>query len=157
MIVLDTLLWGGVRFVLNQVIEAVDAELNDEDRLREELLAAQMRVELGELTDAQFTELETAILQRLREIRQAREQATDRAGDFKVTGIDAEVTFDVPETVPTPPVVPPPPAEPVRGSASGRAERRARKSARGRAPVRDVRSGAAERSKPRRSSRPDSR
>ena len=94
MIILDTLLWGGLRFVLNRVVEAVDAELNDEDRLREELLAAQMRVELGEMTDAQFAELEAAILQRLREIRRAREQATDEPGDFKVTGIEASVTFD---------------------------------------------------------------
>lgn len=128
MIVLDTLLWGGLRFVLNQVVEAVDAEMNDEEKLREELLAAQMRVELGEMTDAQFSELEAVILQRLREIRQAREQATDEPGDFKVTGIDAEVTFDNggpemadhrrggPEMAPTPPGLRRAPAKPRRAS-----------------------------------------
>ena len=95
MIIVDTILWGGLRFVFNRIAEAVEAELNDEDKLREELLAAQMRVELGEMTDAQFSELEGAILQRLREIRQAREQATDgEPGDFKVTGIDASVTWE---------------------------------------------------------------
>ena len=95
MFILDTVLIGGLRFVFDKIAAAVDTELNDETSLREQLLAAQMRVELGEMTDAQFAELEGVILQRLREIRQAREQATDgEPGDFKVTGIEASVTFD---------------------------------------------------------------
>ena len=49
MIVLDRMLVGGIKFVLGKVAAAVDAELNDDSRLREELLAAQMRLELGEI------------------------------------------------------------------------------------------------------------
>jgi hypothetical protein len=92
-IILDTLLWGGIRFVLTKIVDAVDAELNDEDRLREELLAAQMKVELGELSDAEFAELERVILQRLREIREARMGAAPRPGEYKVTGVEASVTW----------------------------------------------------------------
>ncbi len=49
MIIIDKLLVGGVRFVLDKVARAAEEEMNDSDRLREELLAAQMRVELGEM------------------------------------------------------------------------------------------------------------
>ena len=51
MIILDTLLIGGLRFVLDKIAAAVDAELDDDTVLREELLAAQMRLELGEITE----------------------------------------------------------------------------------------------------------
>ena len=94
MIILDTLLWGGLRFVLNRVVEAVETEMNDEDSLREELLAAQMRVELGEMSEADFARLEEAILGRLREIREARMAESAAPGEYKVTGIDASVTWD---------------------------------------------------------------
>jgi gas vesicle protein GvpG len=97
MIILDTLLWGGLRFVLTKIVDAVDAEMNDEDRLREELLAAQMRVELGEMSEKDFAELESAILGRLREIREERMQGapTTAGGEYKVTGIDAGIDAEV--------------------------------------------------------------
>ena len=87
MIILDTLLIGGLRFVLDKIAQAVDAEMNDEGRLREELLAAQMRLELGEMTPQEFAALERAVLQRLREIREA--TATPTSTDMKVTGVEA--------------------------------------------------------------------
>ena len=93
MIILDTILWGGIRFVLTKIVDAVDAEMNDEDRLREELLAAQMKVELGELSEEQFAELERVILQRLRKIREERIGAAPKPGEYKVTGVDASVTW----------------------------------------------------------------
>jgi gas vesicle protein GvpG len=68
--------------------------LNDDTALREQLLAAQMRVELGEMSDQEFTVLEADILARLRDIRERR-QGDDpglSSVDYKVTGIDA--TFE---------------------------------------------------------------
>ena len=56
MLILDRLLIGGIRFVLDKVAAAVDQEMNDEGRLREELLAAQMRYELGEMSEQDFAE-----------------------------------------------------------------------------------------------------
>ena len=50
MLIVDCLLIGGIRFVLDKVAAAVETEMNDDSVLREQLLAAQMRVELGEMT-----------------------------------------------------------------------------------------------------------
>ena len=93
MIVLDTLLIGGIKFVLRRIAEAVDAQLNDVDTLRQELLAAQMRVELGEMSDTEFAEVEAALLARLREIQtRAREAGEDgEGGAVRITGVDVSV------------------------------------------------------------------
>jgi hypothetical protein len=71
MIILDRLLIGGLRFVLDKVAAAVDAELDDEGRVREELLASQMRYELGEISEQQLAEIEGELLPRLRRLREA--------------------------------------------------------------------------------------
>lgn len=89
MFLLDSLLIGGIRFVLDKVAAAADEELNDDSALREQLLNAQMQVELGEMTEEEFAALETTILARLREIREHREGETRDAGEFKVTGVEA--------------------------------------------------------------------
>ena len=88
MIILDSLLIGGIKFVLGKIAQAVDAEMNDEGRLREELLAAQMQVELGEMSTEEFVELERAILARLRELR-ADAGPSLSSPDVKVTGVEA--------------------------------------------------------------------
>ena len=94
MLIVDSLLMGGLRFVLDKVATAVDAEMNDEGRLKEELLAAQMQHELGEIDDDEMADIESSILARLREIREARgeEMAGLRPG-ARVVGID--VSTDV--------------------------------------------------------------
>ena len=91
MIILDTLLVGGLTFVLRRIADAVDAELNDDATLREELLAAQMRLELGEITEAEFAETERVLLARLREILARRRMEAADAGAVRVTGIEATV------------------------------------------------------------------
>jgi hypothetical protein len=95
--ILDSLLIGGLRFVLDKVAAAVDTELDDDNALREQLLAAQMRVELGEMTQEEFEVLEADILQRLREIRERR-QGSDAAAlspsDYTITGIEASFEGD---------------------------------------------------------------
>jgi hypothetical protein len=82
--------------VLDKVAAAVDTELNDDTALREQLLAAQMRVELGEMTDEEFVTLEADILTRLRDIRERRQGDTAglSSADYKVTGVDASFEGD---------------------------------------------------------------
>lgn len=95
MIIIDTLLIGGLRFVLDKIAAAVDTELNDDTALREQLLAAQMRLELGEITQAEFEAFEADVLARLRDIRERRQGTTPAAlsrREYKVTGIEA--TFE---------------------------------------------------------------
>lgn len=69
-LVVDSLLVGGLKFVLDKVASAVDAELDDESNLKEELLATQLRYELGEIGDEEFARREKDLLARLREVRE---------------------------------------------------------------------------------------
>jgi hypothetical protein len=88
-IILDTLLVGGLKFVLGKIVDAVDAELNDDSVLREELLAAQMRLELEEIDEAEFAVVERDLLARIREIRERQRGEEPAPGELKVTGIEA--------------------------------------------------------------------
>ena len=94
MIVLDRMLVGGIKFVLGKVAAAVDAELNDDSRLREELLAAQMRLELGEITEDEFKEIEGVLLARIREVRERNTAPAPPPGQMKIAGVEATFTGD---------------------------------------------------------------
>ena|SRR5689334_14711338 len=102
MLIIDSLLIGGIRFVLDKVATAVDQEMNDEGRLREELLAAQMRYELGEMSDEDFVEFQDDILARLRDIRiREREEAGGGAAgamSFQPGAFDVDVSFTADRT-----------------------------------------------------------
>jgi hypothetical protein len=97
MFIVDSLLVGGLRFVLDKIAAAVDTEMNDDSALREQLLAAQMRLELGELSPEAFNQLEADILARLREIRNRRQgagAATLSPNEYTITGIEASFEGD---------------------------------------------------------------
>ena len=89
MIIIDTLLIGGIKFVLNKIVDAVDSQLNDDGVLREELLAAQMQLELGEISEKEFATLEADLLARLREIRERQQGPTPAPGEMRIVGIEA--------------------------------------------------------------------
>jgi hypothetical protein len=97
MLIIDSLIISGVRFVLDKVAAAVETEMNDDGVLRERLLAAQMQVELGEMTDQEFDALEADILVRIRDIK-ARQRGGESAAisprDMKVTGVEASFEGD---------------------------------------------------------------
>jgi hypothetical protein len=95
-IILDTLLVGGIKFVLRKIVDAVESQLNDDTVLHEELLAAQMRLELGEITEAEFAVVEADILARLREIRERQRGETPESGEMRITGIEATTFADEP-------------------------------------------------------------
>ena len=91
MLIVDRMLVGGIKFVLGKLAAAVEAELNDDSHLREELLAAQMRLELGELSEEDFRALEADVLAQLRVIRERQRgsEAPVSTAEMKVTGIEA--------------------------------------------------------------------
>ena len=97
MLIVDSLIISGVRFVLDKIVAAVETEMNDDSVLRERLLAAQMQVELGEMSQDAFDQLETDILARIREIK-ARQRGGESAAispkDMKVTGVEASFEGD---------------------------------------------------------------
>jgi hypothetical protein len=86
MLIVDSLIISGVKFVLTRLAEAVETEMYDESHLRDELLAAQMKLELGEIDDEEFAAIEEQVLAGLREI-----------GERK-RGIAPEPTADAPRT-----------------------------------------------------------
>ena len=73
MFLLDSLLIDGISWTLRTVVTAAEAEMNDDTALREQLLAAEMQRELGEITDEEFVDIERDLLSRIREIKERRE------------------------------------------------------------------------------------
>ena len=73
MFLLDSLLIDGISWTLRTVVTAAEAEMDDDTALREQLLAAEMQRELGEITDEEFADLERDLLTRIREIKERRE------------------------------------------------------------------------------------
>ena len=73
MFLLDSLMINGISWAIKTVVTAAEAEMNDDTALREQLLAAEMQREMGEITDDDFAEIERDLLGRIREIKDRRE------------------------------------------------------------------------------------
>ena len=73
MFILDSLMIAGIRWALETTITAAEAEMNDDTALREQLLAAEMSREMGEISDEDFAQIEADLLARIREIKERRE------------------------------------------------------------------------------------
>jgi hypothetical protein len=72
-ILFDSMMMSGLRWVLSTVAEAALAELNDDTALRAALQEAGVRLELGEITEAEYLRVEGDVLARIAEIRASRE------------------------------------------------------------------------------------
>lgn len=96
MLIVDSLIISGVKFVLTRLAEAVETEMYDESHLRDELLAAQMKLELGEIDDEEFAAIEEQVLAGLREIAErkrgiAREEPQGEAPrTFSIESVSAD-------------------------------------------------------------------
>jgi hypothetical protein len=89
-LIVDSLIISGVKFVLTRIAEAVETEMYDESHLRDELLAAQMKLELGEIDDEEFAAIEEQVLAGLREIGERKRGtpqpvASSRSAERKLT------------------------------------------------------------------------
>jgi hypothetical protein len=91
MIILDRLLLGGLSFVFDKIASAADAERDDAGTIKEEILALQMQLELGEISDEEFVELERDLLERLRALRQERPAG---AVSLDRGGFEVDVSFE---------------------------------------------------------------
>jgi hypothetical protein len=90
MFILDTLLVGSLRFVLDKIVAAAEAEAQDDTTLRERLLEAQMQLELGEISDAEFAEIERDVLARIREIKGGAGGALTMTPGDRIGGIEID-------------------------------------------------------------------
>ena len=69
---------AGFKFILDQIGQMAERELFDVDRIREDLLLLQLRLEEGEITEEEYIAQEAEIMLRL---RAARERAQGVRGD----------------------------------------------------------------------------
>lgn len=90
MFILDSLLIGSLRFVLDKIVAAAEAEAEDDTSLRDQLLEAQMRLEVGEISEKEFARTERDILARIREIKGRQRGAIAMSPKDKVTGVEIE-------------------------------------------------------------------
>ena len=91
MFLLDSLLIDGLKFVMGKLLQVAEAELNDDTVLRERLIDAQMRLEQGELSLEEFSEIEQDVFARLREIRGGRTEAISMtSNDSSVNTVEIE-------------------------------------------------------------------
>jgi hypothetical protein len=65
---------AGIRWSLGKVQRVVEDELVDDSAIKEELMALQMLLELGDIDDDEYVRREGALMERLREVRYWREQ-----------------------------------------------------------------------------------
>jgi len=93
MFILDSLLIGSLRFVLDKVVQAAEAEAQDDSALRDQLLEAQMRLELGEITEDEFVEIERDVIAAIRKIKGGRQGPISMSPGDKITGVDIQ-SFD---------------------------------------------------------------
>jgi hypothetical protein len=104
MFLLDSLMISGISWALRTVVTAAEAEMNDDTALREQLLAAEMQREMGEISDDEFRDIERDLLARIREIKERREGGSGpldfgagtplETGDDRRFQIEASVSGD---------------------------------------------------------------
>lgn len=83
---------AGVKWVMRTVQKLADEELLNDQPWKERLIELQMRLELGELTEEEYTAEEAVIFQALRDIRarkeeMARQMRADRGDEEEDIGI----------------------------------------------------------------------
>ena len=96
MFILDSLLIGSLRFVFDKIIAAAETEAQDDSALRDRLLEAQMQLELGEISDQEFAEIERDVLLAIREIKGRQQGPISMTPEDTITGVDIE-SFDADE------------------------------------------------------------
>src|SRR6266581_3715096 len=73
MILVDDLLFlpvDGFKFILKQLQQVAEGELNDESVIKSHLLELQMQLELEDITEEEYKEREAELFTRLRAIKQ---------------------------------------------------------------------------------------
>ena len=66
---------NGFKFILRQIQQLADKELNDESLIKEQLLELQMRLELEEISEEDYAAAERELFARLRSIKERQLEA----------------------------------------------------------------------------------
>jgi hypothetical protein len=82
----------GTKWTLDKVDRVVREELTDDTPVKEDLMALQMQLDMGEIDDAEYVKREAEIMLRLRDVREWREKLgmSTSGGPVRVVEDDAE-------------------------------------------------------------------
>src|SRR5215475_6745229 len=98
MLLIDDLLFlpvDGFKFILKQIQQVADRELNDESFIKSQLLELQLRLELEEVTDEDYKEQEAELFARLRRIKQQQlDMLHEAVHTAKSSSIEIESNLD---------------------------------------------------------------
>ena len=116
MLLFDSMMASGVRWILSTLAQAAMAERDDDTPLREALIEAGERLELGEISKEEYAQVEERVLAGIREIRARREGAATapislleslQEDSGESLEVQASITGDFHEPPPPPPARPP--------------------------------------------------
>ena len=65
---------AGIRWTLGQVQRVAEQELTDDTKIKNDLMELQLRLELGEIDEAEYKRAEAVLMQQLRDAREWRER-----------------------------------------------------------------------------------
>ncbi len=65
---------AGIRWSLGKVQAVVEEELTDDTSVKQDLMELQLKLELGDIDDAEYSRREAEVMVRLREVRAWRER-----------------------------------------------------------------------------------
>jgi hypothetical protein len=69
MFILDSLLYNGIKFTLEKVLQVAEQELENPEALQQRLLEAQMQLEEGVIDEGTFAQIEADVFARIRELK----------------------------------------------------------------------------------------
>ena len=93
MFILDSLLINGIKFALDKVIQVAEQELENPEALQQRLLEAQMQLEEGAIDEETFSQIESDIFARIRELK-GNEASGGIADASAFDAIEVEVADD---------------------------------------------------------------
>jgi hypothetical protein len=85
---------SGFKFILSQIQELADKELNDESVIKSQLLELQMRLELEEISEEDYAVQEADLFARLRVIKQRQMEVLDQAHTAKSSSLVINTDFE---------------------------------------------------------------
>jgi competence protein ComGF len=97
MFILDDILLApvnGFKFILGQIQKMADQELNDDTLIKEQLLELQMRLELDEISEADYRAQEAELFARLRAIKERQLELLHQVHTAESSAIEIELGGD---------------------------------------------------------------
>jgi len=94
MLLIDDLLlapFSGFNFIMRTLLKVAEEQWTDDAPLKEQLLALQLELESGEVTEEQYLEAEAAILKGIREIQRRKIELAGGDPDALESGLSGKV------------------------------------------------------------------